>query len=358
MPFSPAAQASALYAATSVPATACLSSCQNAAGSMYASPVVSPGAVGPIAEARPGNYGGLNPMSLGPYYDPRTVTIRAPVETVPDGVITAPSLTHGPSAFVGADVLPPRPKTQFAPHGVLQVDKLVLDVWCGPCACGCCAFNPYCVAALVVCAANARVVRDMLAVAGVVVVTPQLAALTPANACACRIMGGPDMFAGLSRFALEYVDTPIVSLLDVGATIMELDRLYVSNVLTDVRSMVISQARANYARAEGPRAYLQDFPVVADADTPLAEDEGAGGANDDLVLAGTGCRVVGSDSKYANLALSSPMASVANRAALACQTGLPIGAAPEIHPVQTVCAGPPPLLVAKSPKPTPVAFVL
>lgn len=220
MPFSPAAQANALYAATSPAATACLSSCQNAPGSMYAASVVSPGAVGPVAEARPGNYGGLNPMSLGPYYDPRVLTLRAPVDTVEGGVITAPSLAHGPSAFVGADVLPPRPKTQYAPHGVLQVDKLTLDVWQGPCDCACACFNVYSVAALVVCAANARVVRDMLVLAGVVELTPALAALTPAcGACACRILGGPDFFRGLVVTAMEYVDTPIVSLLDVGATL-------------------------------------------------------------------------------------------------------------------------------------------
>ena len=347
-PYSPACQARALYASTTSAANSCLSSCVYAPGVLYGSDVVSPGALGPAAEARIGNMGGLNVgVDLGVYYDPSSRSMRAPIATTADGtLVTAPSLDHGPAIFPAfGDVEGDRrPRTQYAPYGCIDVDPLVWDVYNGPCACGaaCYAANgsgsvclsPYAfaqsIASLLVTARNAVKVRDGLQAAGLVVLTPALRSLDPKRTCACRLMGGPENFSGLANFAMQYTDTSIMQLLDVRAEVAFLTNLYVTQVTTDVRSQVIAAARANYARAEGPRAFLQPRLVSTDA----ADD-----AVDATVMAslpealpGTGVRVSLEDSAFAARALLDPRACFANRVAMACQTGLAIGAAPCVRP--------------------------
>lgn len=323
-PYSAAAQADALYASLGQQQNACLSSCVQAAGSVYARSVMSPGALQPVGSAAAPNYGGLNPsMGFGPYYQPGTATLRAPVEAACDGtLVTAPSLQHGPSAFVPGPV---RPKTQYAPHGNIAMEPLKLDVPTAPCACACA--YPYSMAALILTPQNAVHVRNMLEAAGVVRVSKRLKRLSPVP-CPCAAMGGQDMYNGLLLFAQQYEDTAVVSVPDPVRELQHLDELYVNEVLGNIRAQVVSGARANYLRAEGPRAYLQDRPVPEDEVPPPEECLPE-------CLPGTGARTTPEDSKYATYTLTNPWASAKNRAALSCQTGLHIGGAPRaIDPVQ------------------------
>ena len=238
-PYSPANAARALYSSTGAAANSCLSSCVTAPGVLYGSDVVSPGALGPAAVARVGNMGGLNPgVDLGVYYDPSAKSMRAPVQPVSvgtedakgagvPGVITAPSMAHGPSAFlpygmVEGDV---RPGTQYAPQGPIAVEQLIWDVYDGSCGCGGCVATEcrpafafaQSIASLLVTGGSARRVRDGLQAAGVIFVTPGLAASTGSDdACACRIMGGPSNYAGLVKFAMRYQGTSNSCTMDVS----------------------------------------------------------------------------------------------------------------------------------------------
>jgi hypothetical protein len=352
LPYSPAGAAEKLYVSTAPGANSCLSSCLAAPGVLYGGSVISPGAFGPVQETRSRNYGGLNDMNLGPYYDPRSLTTRAPMDGVGSaiggaglgfgedgagagaGLRSLPVMGHGPAAFFG-DVgdAPPRPRTQFAPHGTLQVEPIRLDVWEGPCVCSACGITPYSLASMLVLPSNALAVRCGLEAAGLVKVSRRLRAQTPV--CACAVMGGPDHFAGLLAFAEGYGDVSAAQVLDPGATLAQLDELYESRVAGAARNMVIGASMANYARAEGNMAYLAPRPVaeatLGDAVPCLPE-----------FLPGTGCRTTPEDTPYAALALTNPAASVAHRAALGCQMGLRIGGGSvPIHSMQPRCPGAP-----------------
>lgn len=328
MPYSPAAQAKALYASTGAAVNLCLSSCTLEPGSIYGSRTVSQGALGSISEARPGNYGGLNPsMGFGPYYDPRTVATKAPIAAAKDGgLITAPSLAHGPSAFF-PDVGPVKPKTQYAPHGKIQLDPVRLSVFKGPCICGCA--YPYSMASLLVAPENAVHVRNLLEKTGIIKVSKSLKALTPR--CACQALGGPEAYNGLALYAQQFEDTSIAQIPDPMAQLLFLDQVYVDKILGDIRSEVVSHARMNYLRAEGPRAYLQSRPKPEDEyDEP--------GTCLPEILPGTGIRTTPEDTRFAARNLTDPRSSLKNRMALSCQTGLNIGSKPaEIEPTQSEC---------------------
>jgi hypothetical protein len=340
-PYSPAGNARMLYATTGTATNSCLSSCVTAPGVLYGSDVVSPGALGPAAIARVGNMGGLNVgVDLGVYYDPSSVSMRAPVmaATADGGVVTAPSMAHGPSLFpaFGSVDSDKTPRTQFAPHGQLAIQPLEWDVCDNACVCGIrstVCTPPYAfaqsLASLLVTASAARRVRDGLEAAGVIRVSPRLrdASRSITAACACFIMGGAENYAGLAQFANRFADTSIVQLLDVGREVVNLTALYVSEVLRDTRSQVIANARVNYARAEGTRAYLQ--PRFA-SDDDVVDDELDAAAMLGLpnTLPGTGVQVSLEDSAFAARALLDPRACYANRLSMICQTGLPIGAAP------------------------------
>lgn len=359
-PYSPAASACALYRTTGAGANSCLSSCVTSPGVLYGSDVISPGALGPASIARVGNMGGLNPgVDLGVYYDPTSKSMRAPVTALSgDGgtgavVITAPSMANGPSAFLAYGMVDSdlRPGTQFAPQGDIAVEQLVWDVYDGPCGCGGCiatecrpafAFAQS-LASLLVTGVSAQRVRAGLQAAGVVFVTPRLAAVgvdATDDACACRVMGGPSNYAGLVKFAMRYQDTSIVQLLDVQREIRFLLDVYVQEVLTDVRSQVIATARANYVRAEGPRAGLQPRLAFTDVDDDAYDDAAMSRLPE--VLPGTQVRVSLQDSAFAARALLDPRACYRNRLRAICETGLPIGETPSLVPdlLQTTQACP------------------
>ncbi len=298
-----------------------------------------PGGVAAIPRIGSGaaSYGGLNNMSLGPYYDPRTATLRAPVvvaaggagaadcpDALPMGVST---MRHGPAEYRPEDYVV-RPKTQFAAHGKIDMDPIHATVYDGCCVCFPCRINVYSMTALLIDIRNAYRVRDMLEAEGVITVSPCLRKSRPL--CACKVLGGPCLYDGLLRFALAYEDVPIIQVPNPAQQLHMLDRLYVDNVLGSIRTQVNANARMNYARAEGPRAYLQDFPVADDTEGE-ATSEGL-----PCVLPGTGVRVVASDSLFTSRALTDPRSSARNRAALSEATGLPIGARPCIVLEQTM----------------------
>lgn len=271
-------------------------------------------------------------MSLGPYYDPRTVSIRAPVEPTGTGEpISAPSMRHGPSAFF-PDVGPPREKTQFAPHGTIDVDPATLDLYLGPCACysACADINPYSLAALMLDPRFALLVRDRLQAAGVVVLTPALEHAPLDTMCACRILGGPQEFAGYLLYVRNFSDTSLAQVLEPAKMAADAADQYADKVLGIIRESVLGRARMNYLRAEGPRAFLAPRPDHYARDEADEGGSGTGGPAPcyPLVLPGTGCRVSRQDTAFALRALTDPRASAANRAALSCQTGLNIGGGP------------------------------
>lgn len=287
-----------------------------------------PGGIAAIPRIGSGapSYGGLNNMSLGPYFDPRTATLRAPVvDSTPAGdpASTLPSgasfLRYGPAEYRPEDYVQ-RPKTQFAAHGKIDmIDPIPACVYDGCCVCFPCRINMYSMTALLIDVRNAYRVRDMLEAEGVITVSEALRASRPL--CACRVLGGPCLYDGLLRFALAYEDVPIVQVPNPAQQLHMLDRLYVDNVLGSIRTQVNANARMNYARAEGPRAYLQDLPVADDSEDTASEGL-------PCVLPGTGVRVVPTDSLFTTRALTDPRSSARNRAALSAETGLPIGATP------------------------------
>lgn len=314
MPFSPAGQAAALAAA---PQATCLSSCTAAPGVMYGASIVSRGSYGPICQPRPDNYGGLTGMDMGPYYDPRTTSIRSPV--APDGttVITAPSMKHGPDAFDATYT--PTPKTQFAPHGTIEVaGTYELPLYRGPCVCvGRCDVVWYSMQQLLLRPGVVSVLRDMLVQSGTVSVSPELAAVPAEALCSCRLLGGPDNFEPWAAFAGGYSDFSTMQVLEPVTEALKLCRMYVeTEVLGPLRSTIIAQARMNYLRAEGPRAFLT--PHTFDEDTDVSVTLPA-------VLPGTGCRVSEADTPFAARALTDPRSSALHRAQLAARTGLAIG---------------------------------
>lgn len=312
-PVSYATQAAAAWAA---PQATCLSSCTHAPGAIYASPTISTGALGPVCEARPNNYGGLNPeINPTPFYDPRSVLMRAPVVPMEGGgeLITPPMMAHGPAAFF-SDVGPPLPRTQYAPQGVIPMPPgTLLDVETCGCAAPLCAAFPYSLAGLMLTSPNALTVRDMMEQAGIVRVTRRLRALG-VDTCSCVLLGS--VYPGFAQYARIYEDTPVRAVLDPAATVFSLDRQFVDQVLGSIRSQVLAAARANYLRAEGPRAYLQDRPV-AEEEAPPPELPAC--------LPGSGLRTTPADTPFTARALANPLASAANRAALTAATGVPIG---------------------------------
>lgn len=331
MPFSPKVAAAANWVPVPQKVAACLS--------CTVRDVVPPPQVShPISQARANNYGGLNDMSLGPYYDPRTIASRAPIEACADGgVVSAPSLRHGPAAFFPEPAgTPAREKTQFAPRGVIDIDPYPLPLYRGPCACwsALCPVQAYSVMAALLTPRNIRVIRRRLQATGIVTVSKELKAFTRGDAgCGCRILGGPEEYGQFVVFASRFEDTCLAQLLDPARTISDLDDEYVQQVLTSIQGGVLGKARMNYVRAEGCRAYLDPRPEYVDD----REDVGDGFEACEYVLPGTGIVVTPADTLFASRALTDPRSSAANRAALGCQTGLGIGTRPQAQTRQMPC---------------------
>jgi hypothetical protein len=275
-----------------------------------------------------GNVGGLNPdVNPQPYYDPRgAVTLRAPTEISPDGLISTPSLAHGPVLWEGAPI---RPRTQYAPQGDLLAEPLALDVSRQPCICAC--VLAYSLTSLMLAPWNVATLRAALLQAGLVTLTPALAALTAGTSCGCRLLGGAEggVYAPFAAYAQQYTDVPIMTILEPARQAAFATQVYVTRFISTARAGVTAQAQMNYARAEGPRAQLQAYPQPDCSRAPLSTLLPP-------ILPGTGVAVVATDTLFATRALTDPRSAVTCREALSCRTGLPIGAAPVWYPAVAV----------------------
>lgn len=283
-----------------------------------------------VGRRRPNNWGGLNEdVNPQPYYDPRSLTLRAPTgqfalsAEVPGGAMdalgplqSAITLPHGPSAFTytAADV---RPKTQFAPQGELFGEPMVLDAMPPktPCECGC-AYG-WSMAYALLQPQNVQKVRRLLEKTGMVIVTPALKKVRASRGnCACAILS--EVYPGFYAFAQQYQDVPTIKVPDVSAYLAMLNQLYVTDAIAAVRSIVAKRAINNYARAEGNRAGLQAMPLP-DCLYPCEP------ARLPEILPGTGLTVPLDTSAFAVQGLcNAPTATIANRMALQAVSGIPM----------------------------------
>jgi hypothetical protein len=292
-PFSPALQAAALWGAAGAAPT----------------PPFTPIPVrdDDISIARERNYGGLNveahAVDVVGFYDPRTVSMRAPsLHDASQGITMLPGMKHGARPLTAEDQPEPLPRTKFSLGNdqPLLMDPIVLQprVSLRGCADRCLnEMRAYSLATLIYSVNNAMKLREMLELAGVIIVTPDLAALVPT--CVCAVFGdSDDLHDAVWDVALGYTDVAIVTLPNPIQNLMTVNTMYVQNVVSAARAMVNEGLMANYARVEGNRAYLQDIPMYMD---PTPE--------------GTG---------FLDRAMADPKATPQNRRALACLTGLPL----------------------------------
>lgn len=211
---------------------------------------------------------------------------------------------------------PPVPKTQFAPNGPALMEALPIGFGATaakPCVCRtvCPGFVPTSLAALLCTVRNGVRVQRALAAAGVIVVSPELAAATDATLpCFCAGLGrDADLTAAFANFAASFSDTAVITLQDPPQYVQYLNTVFVQQTLSAIQHQVITAAAINYARAEPNTAYLVARPstedVVFDREANYTE---------------TGARTQ-------HRALSDPLSTPARRAELAAMTGLPIGGA-------------------------------
>lgn len=272
-----------------------------------------------------GNLGGLNPdVNPQPFYDPRTVTMKAPVETSPWGLVTPPSLRFGTELwqYGEADV---QPRTQYAAQGDLLAEPIVVDVVPAgqPCVCPC--VLSYSMTSLLMTPRNILALRSALMQAGLIAVTPALLALDPSASCGCALLGASAVYAGFATFAQQYTDVSIIQILEPARQAAYINQVYVSRFIATAKAAVTAQGQMNYTRAEGPRAQLQAYP------RPDCSPSGLSAGLPEF-LPGTGVPVVETDTLFATRALTDPRSAVSNKAALSCLTGLRIGADPRLTP--------------------------
>ena len=265
-----------------------------------------------VSKPRVQHYGGLNierhDADVVGFYDPRTVSMRAPVLSL--GGDTLPGMRHGAAPLVAEDLPAPRERCVFSlsSSDALIIDPVLLTPRNTPCSCGSvCLDNvirPYSMAALVYSVANAIKIRSMLQLAGAVVVTEALARKTAQAECVCAVFGALDDFRdAIYSLAAQYNDVPVITTADPVRDLALINTAYVQTVLSSARTLVNEGLRANYTRVEGNRVYLQDYPQYNDP-TPRGNE-------------------------YEDRALADPRgARHCNRMALAYLTGLPINRKP------------------------------
>ncbi len=274
------------------------------------------------AASRENTLGGTTvEINQRPYYDPRTTTIKTIMNPSEPLVIqTTGGLKHGPDAFsyTAADVAP---KTQYAPVGDIVTEAVLLDLPPPGTPCICIPQYGYSVAQLFMERSNVLKIRGLLVQTGMVNLSPALAA-AGLEYCSCKILGGAETYAQLSAFAVQYMDTPVIQVPNLGVFMDFLNTSYIQNVIAELKFMVNTQARLNYLRAEGNRAFIQQDPACP------------GGTIDpksyDLpeVLPVTGCTVVAEDTMFATRMLTDPISRVSNREKMSRIANLPIGLAP------------------------------
>ena len=280
-----------------------------------------------------GKLGGVNPdVSPQPFYIPGSKINRAPLEASETGMVTSlPGINFGPDAFTysAEDV---RPRTQYAPVGESIVERWVLEAPSADTPCMCAPSYPYSLMELFLTGRNLVKVRAMFIQSGIFEATPELLSLNETNSCGCRILGGPDgdVYCQAAEFAGNFVTESVAMIANPVHKVEFLNTMFVSRAVASIKTGIILQARANYLRAEGNRAYLQDAPLNPTCITPLSHDL-------PTTLPGTGTNVYGSDTLYATRQLTAPISSVANRKVLSCLTRLPIGRNPYTIDPQDNC---------------------
>jgi len=298
-PFAPVAAASALWAGPvglGPEARAALAATESA---------TAPGAFAVTAPGPGPSLGGVNrdpDADRSVWLDPRRTRLAAP--PMPD--------------------LPrPTPPTQFAVQGPVALEALLLTLpplhappctWCtcgGALGCAWVGGNlaPYSIAALMLTKRNGVRVQRALQAAGVVACDAALRAL-PADAfpCLCATLGGDrDLVNALVAFATANGgDTSALKQPRPADTVLYLNSVFVNDTLVRAREAVNAAARANYARAEGNRAYVTPRPLPPSSLTecPL------------VAAAETSAALV-------TRALTDPASNPTRRAELACLTGIP-----------------------------------
>lgn len=257
-----------------------------------------------ISLARDRNYGGLNAgpdTTMEVNYDPRTRSMRAPLEGG-----TIPGTRHGPSAFDSSDdFIMSKVQRSLPGDKPLTVDALELFPRTRPCTCvayqcGIPPFTPYSMATLVYSVGNAVQLRAMMVGAGLVRLSPAMA-MQDKYPCVCAVFGDEDELSQkLFESAFSYSDTPIIRTPNPTQVLNVVNTAYVNNMLDSIRYNTNAKLAYNYAKVEGNRAYLQEFPQYIDT-TPQG-------------------------TKYVDWQLRDPHASARNIKQLACMTGLPLTA--------------------------------
>lgn len=255
-----------------------------------------------ISIQRDRNYGGLNTdvdRKTEVFYDPRTKSMRAPIEGS-----TIAGTAHGPSAFVADSE--PRAKVQYSTNNdTLVLEPVILNLRTRDCRCisecALSALTPYSMATLMYNVNNAINVRCLMQKAGLVLVSPALAAHRPL--CPCAVFGDEDEFTqGLFASAMDYNTTPIITMQNPAELVDTLNVKYVNGLLTNIRYNTNTRLIYNYAKTEGNMAYMQSYPDYRKAEESLCDEE-----------------------RYANLQLQNPNAlNRRYQCELARQTGLPI----------------------------------
>jgi hypothetical protein len=268
------------------------------------------------------------------YYDPRAVAARckAPAQEGTGLLYGGGILPVGVGSEFNYTLADVKPKTQYAPVGDLITETVVVDAVPEYVGCCCIPQYPYSVAKLFMEAPNVLKVRALLVQAGVVTLTPALAAVG-LEACPCKILGGEcGLYAQLSVYAQQYMDTSVIQVPQLGTFMDFINTEYVQRVIGTLKAMVSSQARNNYLKAEGNRAFLQDYPATLNETLePLSY-----GVPETLPT--TGCTVVPQDTLYATYALTAPIASLRNREKMSLLANLPIGQSPVLVPnILPVC---------------------
>jgi hypothetical protein len=260
---------------------------------------LSEGAWGPLGEARANNYGGMNTggPQVGPYWDPRAVT-TASTHAVP-GCLPLPR--QGTAEYVEHV---PAPKTQYAPHGAIAYEPLVVDLSACGGRCVCAVPVRFSLAAEMLVPRSVALVRTLLEQTGLVVFKGE------DDGHPCRILG-PDLYAGFAAYTEQFNSTAAIRLLNVWDTVVAMDTAYVENVVqSQTRHQVITNAQANYLRAEGNRAFLEPRPeygaAIVTPPPPLPP-----------VMPGMGNTVVEGDGYGATRAFTDPRAGAAIRAEFA-----------------------------------------
>lgn len=236
--------------------------------------------------------GGLNQdvdASRSVYYNPATTTLAAP--PMPD--------------------IPLPAKTQFAPQGPVLMQALTLDV-APRCACVCHAvcygeLAPGSVGALLMTRRNMVRVRRALQAAGVITASRALAALTDTTLpCLCAGLGSdPDLFQALFGFATQYGNTAAITQPNPAELVAFLNTVFVKQMLDNIHHAVAADAIANYARAEGNRAYIQPRPdPISLVTAPVLAAQQVGDA-------------------FCERALQDPTSNALRRAQLGCLMSIP-----------------------------------